>query len=1331
MTATLEHGLQPGALFEGRYQIVGELGAGAFSRVYRARQLSTGQEVAIKLVAPRADARVALDSHVERLRREMRLCIELFHPNIVRLVDSGETEAGAVYAAFEYVPGATLKQVLLDEGKLGLREAVHLMGQVLDALSCAHAQGIVHRDLKPENIMVTATGTRRNAMVLDFGLGGFAPAADGWGLPRITATQEMMGTPCYAAPEQLRGEPPTTRSDLYSWGLIFIECLTGELAVQGASVHEAILKQLNDDPIPVPIVPSARLRGVLAAVTIKPVERRTATIEGLLHALSVIESGATVEEDDGLEPQRARAGERRQVTLVACRLQVGRLDGQRLDLEQLDELLHAQYGRYAELAARAGGHVASAFGDRAMLVFGYPQAREDDARRAARSALALVAEVQARSAALAAERGIELHLQVGIHTGVVIARALRRAGAQEAVDLIGPTPQVALRLEALARPGEVLASQDTNRLLRREFEREPAPAGEFPELGGTVPVFRLTGVRQAVAGLETIQSERESPLVGRAAQVEQLVERWRQLQSERGAVVLVTGEPGIGKSRLLRELRRHVPGEAWIGLQCAAENQNSPLRPFVDLLTTWEEPLAALLARYGLDDADTAALFAQMLSLPGDDGQPGPSLPPERRKEATLNALVTLICRMAAARRVVFAMEDLHWADPTSLEVVQLLVDELRAPDPGADAPRFCVVLTARPQFAPTWPMDNTLLLPLPHLTSQQVEEMVAANVADLAALPRPVIDEVIARSDGIPLFVEEVTRVLVESGTSSGGGETGIEIPASLRDLITARLDGVSPAARETAQMASVLGREFRYEYLRAITLQAESAVRSDVRELVNAGLLYQRRSARAESYLFKHALLRDVAYEAMPRSTRQLLHERTADTLRERFPDVERTQPEVLAHHYERGGQRTSALEYWRLAGERAVGRGAYVESIRHFEAGLAVLETMPRARRQEEAELGLRTALGVGLIATRGYGAEAVEHNYSRAQTLCRTLGDTPQQLPALYGLWTYHLLRDHRDTPGELAARLYEIARTPEHVLIATATRGITAYFRGELPAAIVDLERATALYDIAHQRALARELGQDAALLAPLYCTWCLAHLGRYDQARRHLGVVERMVAEVASPYITATSLIFGMLLGLSLEDVEMTRGFAEQAITLSVEQRFPFFLATATCGLGWTQLMHDDVDTGIAKIQEGLGILALTGAVVARSYWLACIAEGHLRRRDAAAGLAIVDEGLALTHGNLNRLQDPWLHRVKGDLLALTADHAGAEQSLRTAAQVARGSGDKSLELRAMMSLTRLLREQGRGEEGRPLLAAVSESFSEGFDNRDLRDAHALLAELA
>ena len=547
---------------------------------------------------------------------------------------------------------------------------------------------------------------------------------------------------------------------------------------------------------------------------------------------------------------------------------------------------------------------------------------------------------------------------------------------------------------------------------------------------------------------------------------------------------------------------------------------------------------------------------------------------------------------------------------------------------------------------------------------------------------------------------------------------------------MFAARLVGVTSSPKETAQIASVLGRDFRYELLRAVSNKPESVVRADIRELATASLIYQRRSARTETYFFKHALLRDTAYESMVRATRQPLHVRVANTLRERFPEVERTQPEVLALHFERGGQLEQSLAYWSKAGTLAMTRGAYVESIRHLEGGLSLLERLPMSLPATERELELRTALNVGLIATNGYGAESVERNCSRAQNLCVQLGDAPQLMPALYGLWTYHLLRDHRRSPLELAERIQQIARSPEHVLIATATRGITAYFMGELSTAMDYLERATALYDIGHQRALARGFGEDAALLAPLYRMWCLFHLGRLDEARAHQQRVETLVAKVASPYLTATSMVFAMLLGLSLEDVDMTREYADAVIALAMEQRFPFFLSTGTCGRGWTKIAGGDVASGIADITQGLAVLKLTGAVVARSYWLACIAEGHLRVGDTAAGLATVDEGLALSEGNLNRLQDPWLHRLRGELLLLSGDHGAAERSLRTAATLARTAGDKPFELRAVTSLARLLRSQGKSTAARPLLAAVYGSFSEGLEARDLRAARALLDTL-
>ena len=468
MSPIAEPLLPVASIFQGGYEILCELGTGSFGRVYKARQLSTSQEVAIKILRTHPDDGIAdVRVQTDRFRREMHLCGELAHPNIVRLIDSGESDKGILYAVFEFVPGATLKAVLAKEGKLGLRETVHLMGQVLDALSCAHARGVVHRDLKPENIMVTKTGVRRNALVLDFGFGGLARDVREWQLPRLTATRELMGTPCYAAPEQLRGEPTSTRSDLYSWGLIFLECLTGELAVSGASAQEVILKQIGPEPIPIPAwVRRQRIGRLLETVTAKQVEKRDVTIEGLLQALSLSEFGETQDADVAGKSQALPPGERRQLTLVCCRLGATRGDGEAADMEEVDALLHAQHAIFGELAGRSGGHIAGIMADRILLAFGYPRAHEDDARRAARTALQMAAEVDRASARDQSGRGLKLEARFGIHTGLVIARELRQTSRSGLDQLVGPTPQLATALAELAGPGEVLVSIETQRLLR-------------------------------------------------------------------------------------------------------------------------------------------------------------------------------------------------------------------------------------------------------------------------------------------------------------------------------------------------------------------------------------------------------------------------------------------------------------------------------------------------------------------------------------------------------------------------------------------------------------------------------------------------------------------------------------------------------------------------------------------------------------------------------------------------------------------------------------------------------------------------------------------------
>src|SRR6266403_661057 len=968
--------LLAGSIFQGGYEILAELGSGSFGRVYKARQLSTGQAVAIKILRFWGDdTRADVSNQSERFRREMRLGAGLSHPNIVRLFDSGETEAGRLYAVFEYVPGATLKEVLAREGGLGWGETVHLMTQVLDALSCAHACGVIHRDLKPENIMVTKTGARRNALVLDFGLGGLSREARDWTLPRLTATCELMGTPCYAAPEQLRGEASSPRSDLYSWGLVFLECLTGDPAIAGGSVQEIVLKQLGPDPVPIPAcVRDRRLRRLLQAVTAKQVERRDVTIAALFHALGAVEP----ELPAATAGERLPEGERRQLTVVSCGLTVTTPDAAPPDLEELDQLLHAQHALWAQLAARGGGVVAAAGGGSVLLAFGYPQAREDDARRAARTALRIAGEVERAQAQLAAERGLRLEVRIGIHTGLVIVHEQRPGLHGEALDLVGVTPQVATRLQELAQPGEILASQDTQRLIRGALSVEPAGEHRLPELSRALPVFRVSGELRPHAGLGSIPLVRETPLVGRRPQLEQLLDAWRRMQAGRGGAVLVTGEPGIGKSRLVRELHRRVPADIWFEARCVAEQQDSPLRPVADMIAALGEPLESMLRRRGLDPAETLAPLATALSLPLDPRWPRPQLTPEREKELAFDALLRLLIRRAADRPVVVAFEDLHWADPTTLALLSLIVREVGSGDlAGAESPRVLVVATARPEFTPPWPAGDVVPIVLARLGRDEVETLVNAGLASGRPLPRAVIEEVIRRTDGVPLFVGEVTRVLLERGVAAGDADgaaldiANLDIPGTLRDLLAARLDALSPSARATAQLAAVLGREFHGDMLRAAVTEDEAILREDLRELLAAGIVYHRRSAPSESYVFRHALVREAAYESMMRSARQKLHLRAATTLRERFPEVERSQPDLLALHFEHGGDPERAVVYWNRAGDRTMVRGAYVEAIRLFERGLALLERLPESRQRTQHELGFTESLGTALLLTRGSG------------------------------------------------------------------------------------------------------------------------------------------------------------------------------------------------------------------------------------------------------------------------------------------------------------------------------------------------------------------------
>ncbi len=1308
-----------GARIHDRYEIVSEIGEGSFGWVYRARQLSTGQDVALKILRVREGEKHAnVENQRQRFRREMQLCAALSHPHIVRLIDSDELD-GRVYAVFEYVPGATLRQVIDLEGHLEPAEAVHLMTQVLDALACAHARGIVHRDLKPENVMITRTGVRRNATVLDFGLGGFSGElpADA---ARLTATREFMGTPSYAAPEQIRGEPASARSDLYSWGLIFIECLSGELAIMGRTPHEALMKQIGPAPVPLPAwLREQRLGRLLAAVTTKDPAARDMPESALLEALESIQRGggpiATPEEH---RPVIAE-GERRQVTVVACATTVARTDGRPVELEDLDHVMQAQQQLYDDLIHQSGQTAMRGDGGDVHVVFGYPKARENDARRAVRMALRIIDRSRAGSASLASERGLVVAVRVGIHSGLGIVRVSRvGSDAEMRVQIVGAPATVAARLADRAGADEILATAATRALLREEMECEPGGEVAVPDRAMTVPVFRVVAERPTAALDSSVRLE-ETPLVGREGELAQLVGLWSRAEAGQLAVVLLQGEAGIGKSRLAREIRRHVPADACIACRCSPEGRGTPLHPVVAWLRSLPAPLERVLAEHDFDVAATWPLFADLLGVARGDYEPL-RLSPERQKELTLRAVASLIVRMARRKALLFVLEDLHWADPTTGEFITVLLDEARAVHLTADGsrPGVLLVLSARPEYSAGWSAEDVTVLPLPRLGRREVAAIVNAGRPPEQAVSPDVIDRIVVRTDGVPLFVEELAHAL-------GVGEEST-IPSNLRELLTARLDALSTSAYETVQFAAASGRETSYPLLRAIIPKDEWVVRQDLMELVDARLLFIRTGGGVESYVFRHALVRDAAYESMVRVTRRRIHLAIAHTLRAEFPTVGELEPERLAHHLEEAGDLSAAVEQWCLAGDRAFRRAAFLEATAHLEHALAVLATLPESADRVRQEIEALTILGTVHLYTSGHSHPRGREAFARAEELCGTHG-IDLSLKIIAHLSGVYVIQGNRDAMRSLLPQCQRLLESSEPIaqLTGISSMALDAFWRGEHRNAQELFDRGVPLYRTDVFRRYAETYGWDGGIFVPLYSVWNLAVMGRPEHTAS-----DALEAAAASfdPQTPGLVHVFAMAAAHVRRDVVSARAHAEQAIAFGGEQRFLGLLLLGTCGRGLALVREGKHAEGIAELTNALDLLGAGGARSPRSYYLTCLAEAYLAAGAVAEGLAVTNDALQRCERELARVHEPEMLRLEAALLRLAGDDVAAELRVRGALELARARGAKAWELRAAVTLAGLLLDHGRPTDACEVLRPVHDWFPGECALPDLLDARALLA---
>jgi len=1053
--------------------------------------------------------------------------------------------------------------------------------------------------------------------------------------------------------------------------------------------------------------------------------------------------------DAAAAPRSARRPaepERRQLTVMFCDL-VGstELSG-RLDPEVLREVVGAYQQACDAVIGPLHGHVAQYLGDGVLAYFGYPVAREDDPRRAVRAGLGIIEAVAALSKRLERDRGVTLAVRIGIHTGPVVVGEMGGGDHREALAL-GETPNLAARLQAVAEPGTVVVSAATHRLLPRSVTATDLGPQALKGMASPVRAFRVHDDPGTAGRLEAAAPETLTPLVGRDQEVGLLLDRWEHVVDGRGHVVLLSGEPGIGKSRLTRVLKERVATERRMRWECRCSpyHQDSALYPLIDLFRRLLEfdrddtpsarlaKLEAGLVRYDLRP-EAVALWAVLLSVPLPDGHPPLDLGPQRQKEKTFEAMAALLLAMAAEGPLLFIVEDLHWADPSTREFVDFVLGQVPASS-------ILMLMTARPEFRPPWgPRSHVTYLTVNRVTRTQTELLVE-RVTGGKRLPAEVLQHVVAKTDGVPLFVEELTRMVLESGLLRDVGDRyelagalpPLAIPSTLQDSLMARLDRLA-TVKEVAQVGAALGRTFHYELLSAVATVDDATLRDALARLGEADLLHQRGVPPDAMYIFKHALVQDTAYQSMLVSRRQQLHRRIADVLVERFAETSRTQPELVAHHYTEAGLAAPAVEYWRRAGQRAVEQSANLEAIAHLTRGLDVLATLGDHPEGRERELALRTALGPALMSTKGLGAREVEENYTRALALCRELGERPELFAVLRGLWEYHELRGDLATAlelGEDLLRLAVAADDPALRLVAHDVLGDTLYWLGDFPRALEHLEQGIALYRLDEHRALAHQhAGYDPCVACRSFSAYTLWYLGYPDRAVRRNEEAVALARELSQTVSAIFAVEFSALVRHLRGEPALAAERANASVALSTEQANAFFLGCGMVEQGWAMAQDGRADDGIALIVRGMDTCRGAGSTLEFPHCWASLADAYRAAGRVEEALAAVTEGLAQARRTSARFNEAELCRLKGELLLMRAATRDAEGCFREALEIARRQSARSVELRAATSLGRLLQRDGKPEDARRLLAETYAWFTEGFDTADLRRARALLEEL-
>jgi TOMM system kinase/cyclase fusion protein len=1313
---------------KGRFEIVEKLGAGGMGQVFRAVDWHLDRIVAIKLILQGGG--MPLDQLVAMLRREAKVTAKLNHENIVAIFDM-DVYLGMPFIVMEMLDGQSLN-VMLERSQVSPLRAVQIMTQVARGLSHAHAHGVVHCDLKSSNAFILRDG---RAKILDFGISRLQH-------PLATSTQSsdaaasitgFVGTPLFMAPELWRGDPQDARTDIWAAGVMLYHMLTGHLPY---TIPELQLKFRMKERVHglapsvrllVPALPEEADRLVATALNEDP-QGRFQTAREMMEALGELErviaghcSGAQM----ALSPLQI---ERRLLTVLAC--QLGGLDS--LDIDDIMDADQRFYQAATDAVKRAEGCIGTSVGGKFFCCFGYPAVKENDAQRAVWAALQIAQAMREHGRPHA-----RVDFRIAVHSGVVGLPNLTGAG-NDIPRMQGNIPNIAARLAEAAPVGSVMMSQATFELTRGLFDSQVQTGNDdgAPNKGCS-SVYQVLGEVESSSRFEQALSAGLTPFVGRDTELAFLHQLWDGAKEGRGQIVVVSGEPGIGKSRLVQTLKDKVisEGNTRLTCQCWPHYKNSGLHPLIELILrsmdirredTPEEKVKKLennLSSLGFPLPETVPLFGALLSVPFEPKYAPLDLPPEQQKVKTLEALVSMLLRTALNRPTLFIIEDMPWVDHSTIEYLNMLIDLL-------PSSRILIVLTGRPEFRPPWSACQHLhSITLDRLSSASVLSIIEQTAKD-KSLPTEMIERIAATTDGVPLFVEELTRMVVESLQPTEACKAAhLAIPGTLCDLLLAKLNRLRGVGREVAQVGSILGREFHYELIRHVSPFDELSLQEGLEILTDAGILHSQGRPPESKYVFKHALIQQAAYQSLVTSERQRHHRRTARTLSEVFKETAKFQPELLAHHYGEAGNPQEAIKFWEKAGQRATQRSALVEAVDHYTRAREALKTQPEGVDRDKKELGLLLALGSPLMSVRGYAHPEVETTYARARELARVVGAQADIFPAMQGLWQFYFVRGMLPASRELGNQLLEIAResaNPAFLLLAHRSIASSAFLQGDLETCRLHTQAGITIYNPQEHGLLGAQMGQDPGVAHGVYLAWALWMLGYPDQSLARVTETVELANSLAHPMTVAYAQCFAALIRNHRGDHAEAKEFSEMALDITLPNKLALWTAWAKMQRGWAMAGMQDYEQGIPLMRDGLEGWKNTGARVGFTFFPVTLAEMCLRAGQYSEAADLLEQASPMVGKNDEHFYEPELLRLKGEFCLAVAsgpDRAAADAFAHFARgiEVARALSAKSFELRLAGSRARLLASRGGPAEAVDVLHETYGWFTEGFETTDLR----------